>query len=199
MKRKSLLGSAAILSLSILLSGPVKAASDLVQTYAEALGLEDVGAGPLRLAGNAISVDELSEMRGGFAMPGGMMVSFGFDVETRIGGVTAERLNMPNTTLGAGMPAPVINVTDANGVQRQVAMAGAPVMIEALGANGATRVQTMIGNGITSIVQNTADGQQVQRLATVTVDVAGMRNMLSQLGQNRVMENAMSFRRAIPR
>ena len=199
MKRKSLLGSAAILSLSILLSGPVKAASDLVQTYAEALGLEDVGAGPLRLAGNAISVDELSEMRGGFAMPGGMMVSFGFDVETRIGGVTAERLNMPNTTLGAGMPAPVINVTDANGVQRQVAMAGGPVMIEALGANGATRVQTMIGNGITSIVQNTADGQQVQRLATVTVDVAGMRNMLSQLGQNRVMENAMSFRRAIPR
>ncbi len=199
MKRKSLLGSAAILSLSILLSGPVKAASDLVQTYAEALGLEDAGAGPFRLAGNAVSVDELAEMRGGFAMPGGMMVSFGFDIETRIGGVTAERLNMPNTTLGAGMPAPVINVTDANGVQRQVAMAGGPVMIEALGANGATRVQTMIGNGITSIVQNAADGQQVQRLATVTVDVAGMRNMLSQLGQNRVMENAMSFRRAIPR
>jgi hypothetical protein len=199
MKRKSLLGSAAILSLSIMLSDPVKAASDLVQTYAEALGLEDAGAGPFRLAGNAVSVDELADMRGGFAMPGGMMVSFGFDVETRIGGVTAERLNMPNTTLGAGMPAPVINVTDANGVQRQVAMAGGPVMIEALGANGATRVQTMIGNGITSIVQNAADGQQVQRLATVTVDVAGMRNMLSQLGQNRVMENAMSFRRAIPR
>jgi len=199
MKRKSLLGSAAILSHSIMLSDPAKAASDLVQTYAEALGLEDTGAGTFRLAGNAISVDELSEMRGGFAMPGGMMVSFGFDVETRIGGVTAERLNMPNTTLGAGMPAPVINVTDANGVQRQVAMAGGPVMIEALGANGATRVQTMIGNGITSIVQNAADGQQVQRLATVTVDVAGMRNMLSQLGQNRVMENAMSFRRAIPR
>jgi hypothetical protein len=57
----------------------------------------------------------------------------------------------------------------------------------------------MIGNGITSIVQNAADGQQVQRLSTVTVDVAGMRNMLSQLGQNRVMENAMSSRRAIPR
>jgi hypothetical protein len=199
MKRKSLLGSATILSLSIMLSDPAKAASDLVQTYAEALGLEDAGAGPFRLAGNAVSVDELAEMRGGFAMPGGMMVSFGFDVETRIGGVTAERLNMPNTTLGAGMPAPVINVTDANGVQRQVAMAGGPVMIEALGANGATRVQTMIGNGITSIVQNAADGQQVQRLATVTVDVAGMRNMLSQLGQNRVMDNAMSFRRAIPR
>ena len=199
MKRKSLLGSATILSLSIMLSDPAKAASDLVQTYAEALGLEDAGAGPFRLAGNAVSVDELAEMRGGFAMPGGMMVSFGFDVETRIGGVTAERLNMPNTTLGAGMPAPVINVTDANGVQRQVAMAGGPVMIEALGANGATRVQTMIGNGITSIVQNAADGQQVQRLATVTVDVAGMRSMLSQLGQNRVMENAMSFRRAIPR
>jgi hypothetical protein len=199
MKRKSLLGSAVILSLSIMLSDPAKAASDLVQTYAEALGLEDAGAGPFRLAGNAVSVDELAEMRGGFAMPGGMMVSFGFDVETRIGGVTAERLNMPNTTLGAGMPAPVINVTDANGVQRQVAMAGGPVMIEALGANGATRVQTMIGNGITSIVQNAADGQQVQRLATVTVDVAGMRSMLSQLGQNRVMENAMSFRRAIPR
>ena len=70
---------------------------------------------------------------------------------------------------------------------------------EALGATGATRVQTMISTGITSIVQNAADGQQVQRFATVTVDVAGMRNMLAQLGQNRVMENAISARRAIPR
>jgi hypothetical protein len=138
-------------------------------------------------------------MRGGFAMPGGVTLAFGFDIETRLGGVTAERLNMPNTTIGRGMAAPMMTVTDANGVQRQVSMAGGPVMIEALGANGATRVQTMIGNGITSIVQNAADGQQVQRFATVTVDVAGMRNMLSQLGQNRVMENAMSFRRAIPR
>jgi hypothetical protein len=199
MKRKSLLGSAAILSLSVLLSGPVRAASDLLETYAAALGIEDTDAAPFRLAGNAIAVEELAEMRGGFAMPGGMMVSFGFNIETRIGGVTAERLNMPNTALGPGMVAPVISVTDANGVQRQIAMAGVPVMIEALGANGATRVQTMIGNGITSLVQNAADGQQVQRLSTVTVDVAGMRNMLSQLGQNRVMENAMSSRRAIPR
>jgi hypothetical protein len=199
MKRKSLLGSAAILSLSIMLASPVRAASDLVQIYAAALGLEDTDAGPFRLAGNAVAVEELAEMRGGFAMPGGMTVAFGFDIETRLGGVTAERLSMPNTTFGPGMATPVITVTDANGAQRQVAMAGAPVMIEALGANGATRVQTMIGNGITSLVQNTADGQQVQRLSTVTVDVAGMRNMLSQLGQNRVMENAMSFRRAIPR
>ena len=145
------------------------------------------------------AAEELAEMRGGFAMPGGVTVAFGFDIETRLGGVTAERLNMPNTTIGRGMAAPVMTVTDANGVQRQVSMAGGPVMIEALGANGATRLQTMIGNGITSIVQNAADGQQVQRFATVTVDVAGMRNMLSQLGQNRVMENAMSFRRAIPR
>ena len=100
-----------------------------------------------------------------------------------------------------GLPAGtyMVTVTDANGVQRQVTIAGGPVMIEALGANGATRLQTMIGNGITSIVQNAADGQQVQRFATVTVDVAGMRNMLSQLGQNRVMENALGAHRAVPR
>jgi hypothetical protein len=199
MKRKSFLGSAAILSLCAILSSPVKAASDLVQSYAAALGLEEPGAEPLRLAGNAIAAEELAEMRGGFAMPGGMTVAFGFDIETRLGGVTAERLTMPNTSFGPGMPAPVMTVTDANGVQRQVTMASTPVLIEALGANGATRLQTMIGNGITSIVQNAADGQQVQRFATVTVDVAGMQNMLSQFGQNRVMENAMGFRRAIPR
>ena len=199
MKRKLLLGSVAILAFSLMLPASGRAASDLYRSYAAALGLEDDGAAPLQLAGNAIAAEELAEMRGGFAMPGGMTVAFGFDIETRLGGVTAERLNMPNTTIGRGMAAPMMTVTDANGVQRQVSMAGGPVMIEALGANGATRVQTMIGNGITSIVQNAADGQQVQRFATVTVDVAGMRNMLSQLGQNRVMENAMSFRRAIPR
>jgi len=141
-----------------MLPAPGRAASDLYRSYAEALGLEDDGAAPLQLAGNAIAAEELAEMRGGFAMPGGVTVAFGFDIETRLGGVTAERLNMPNTTIGRGMAAPVMTVTDANGVQ-----------------------------------------QQVQRFATVTVDVAGMRNMLSQLGQNRVMENAMSFRRAIPR
>jgi hypothetical protein len=132
-------------------------------------------------------------------MPGGMTVAFGFDIETRLGGVTAERLNMPNTALGPGMAAPVMTVTDANGVARQVTMSGAPFIVESVGASGATRVQTMIGNGITSIVQNAANGQQVQRFATVTVDVAGMRGMLTQLGQNRVLESAISAQRAIPR
>jgi hypothetical protein len=199
MKRKSLLGSVAILAFSLMLPAPGRAASDLYRSYAAALGLEDDGAAPLQLAGNAIAAEELAEMRGGFAMPGGMTVAFGFDIETRLGGVTAERLNMPNTALGPGMAAPVMTVTDANGVARQVTMSGAPFMVESVGANGATRVQTMIGNGITSIVQNAANGQQVQRFATVTVDVAGMRGMLTQLGQNRVLESAISAQRAIPR
>jgi hypothetical protein len=199
MKRKSLLGSVAILAFSLMLPAPGRAASDLYRSYAAALGLEDDGAAPLQLAGNAIAAEELAEMRGGFAMPGGMTVAFGFDIETRLGGVTAERLNMPNTALGPGMAAPVMTVTDANGVARQVTMSGAPFMVESVGANGATRVQTMIGNGITSIVQNAANGQQVQRFATVTVDVAGMRGMLTQLGQNRVLESAISAQRTIPR
>jgi hypothetical protein len=97
------------------------------------------------------------------------------------------------------MSAPMMTVTDANGVARQVTMSGAPFMVESLGANGATRIQTMISNGITSIVQNAANGQQVQRFTNVSVDVAGMRSMLNQLGQNRVMENAISAQRAIPR
>jgi hypothetical protein len=199
MKRNSLLVSAVILSVTLIGAGPGKAAPDIQEAYAEALGLEDTGRPKLRLAANAMATDELAELRGGFAMPGGMMVSFGFDIETRLGGVTAERLNMPNTALGPGMATPVMTVTDANGVARQVTMSGAPIMVESLGANGATRVQTLISNGITSIVQNAANGQQVQRFATVTVDVAGMRGMLTQLGQNRVLESALSAQRAIPR
>lgn len=199
MKRNSLLVSAVFLSVTLIGAGPGKAAPDIQEAYAEALGLEDTGRPKLRLAANAIATDELDELRGGFAMPGGMTVSFGFDIETRLGGVTAERLNMPNTALGPGMATPVMTVTDANGVARQVTMSGAPIMVESLGANGATRVQTLISNGITSIVQNAANGQQVQRFATVTVDVAGMRGMLTQLGQNRVLESAISAQRAIPR
>jgi hypothetical protein len=199
MKRNSLLVSAVILSVTLIGASPGKAVPDIHEAYAEALGVDSANGPRLRLAANAIATDELAELRGGFAMPGGMMVSFGFDIETRLGGVTTERLNMPNTALGPGMAAPVMTVTDANGVARQVTMSGTPFMVEALGANGATRIQTMISNGITSIVQNTADGQQVQRLATVTVDVAGMRGMLTQFGQNRVLESAFSAQRAIPR
>jgi len=198
MKRKALLGAAAILGLTLVRS-PAMAGLDMHEVYAEALGLDEAGTGRLRLAANAIAAEELAELRGGFAMPNGMVVSLGFDIETRLGGVTAERLSMPNTAIGPGMAAPVITVTDANGVARQVGMAGTPFMMEVLGANGATRVQTMISNGITSLVQNAADGQQVHRFATVTMDVAGMRNMLAQLGQNRVMETAIKAQRTIPR
>lgn len=199
MKRNSLLVSAVFLSVTLIGAGSGKAAPDIQEAYTEALGLEDTGRPKLRLAANAMATDELAELRGGFAMPGGMMVSFGFDIETRLGGVTAERLNLPNTALGPGMATPVMTVTDANGVARQVTMSGAPIMMESLGANGATRVQTLISNGITSIVQNAANGQQVQRLTSVSVDVVGMRSMLTQLGQNRVMESAISAQRAIPR
>ncbi len=198
MKRNALLGGAAILALTMMRS-PAMAAIDMHQAYAEALGLEEAGTGRLRLAANAIAAEELAELRGGFAMPNGMVVSLGFDIETRLGGVTAERLSMPNTAIGPGMAAPMITVTDANGVTRQVGMAGTPFVLEVLGANGATRVQTMIGNGITSLVQNAADGQQVHRFTTMTVDVAGMRTMLAQLGQNRVMETAIKAQRTIPR
>ncbi|MBM3593500.1 MAG: hypothetical protein FJX32_12630 [Alphaproteobacteria bacterium] len=199
MKRNSLLLSAVILSVTLIGAGSGKAAPDIHEAYAEALGLDEAVTPRLRVAAAAIATDELAELRGGFAMPGGMMVSFGFDIETRLGGVTAERLNMPNTALGPNMATPMMTVTDANGVARQVAMSGTPFMVETLGANGATRIQTMISNGITSIVQNAANGQQVQRFATVTVDVAGMRSMLNQFGQNRVLESAISAQRAIPR
>ncbi|WP_137127774.1 hypothetical protein [Roseomonas sp. HF4] len=199
------------------------AGRDMLETYASALGVEvaavpragrdamppqdlaavphpdaeatphaDIAEGPrLALAAAPLPRDELGGMRAGFAMPGGISVAFGFDIETRLAGVPVQRMTLPLTELGPG--APQVQIVEG-GVVRSVQAGTGPIVSEGIFNGGGTRISTVLDGGITSLVQNSRDGQVVQRSAAFQVDIAGMARLLDAAATRRVIDDALGAR-----
>lgn len=190
--------------LSLLVAGGAALAAeapqrvDMTEAYARALGL-DVGPAPeaeegLVIAARPVGEEELGGMRGGFGLPGGLQVAFGFDVETRLGGRVVQRLTMPMTSFGPGGGAGSIRVQEGESV-RVVGPGAGSVSAQGVFNDGATRIMTQAGVGtIVGVVQNSRDGQLVQQRTAVQIDIAGMSRMLDAAGQRRLVDNAMSRR-----
>lgn len=142
----------------------------------------------LALAAAPVPRDELSGMRAGFALPGGVSFAFGFDIETRLAGVPVQRMTLPLTELGPG--APQVQIVEG-GVVRSVAAGGGPIASVGVFNGGATRISTVLDGGITSLVQNSRDGQVVQRNAAFQVDIAGMARLLDAAATRRVIDGAL--------
>lgn len=187
--------AAAALGIMPLASARAGVQADLVDAYAMALGLSDEGhslapgEGPLVLAASSLNETELAGLRGGFALPSGLDVAFGFDIETRLAGAVVQRLTLPVSQLGAGTPR--IEVFDAGNVVSVLPNAG-PVVVDRTFDGGATRIMTALGGGLTSLVQNSRDGALVQRRATFQVDVAGMARMLDAAASRRMIGEALA-------
>jgi hypothetical protein len=165
---------------------------DMLATYAGALGIEaaapEDAAPPLALAAAPLPGEELAGMRAGFALPGGMSLAFGFDIETRLGGVLVQRMTLPVTEIGGGVPR--VEVYDAGAVHSVMAGQG-PIVLDRSFNGGGTRVRTALDGGITSLVQNSRDGQLVQRRAAFQVDIAGMSRLLDAAASRRVIGDAL--------
>lgn len=173
------------------------ARSDMVALYAGDLGVA-LDEAPMEAAWStaALAQDDLAQMRGGFALPGGISVAFGFDIETRIGGAVAQRLTLPQVTIGAGGPAPAVQVTNAQGQTSAVPLTqGLPLAVtDALNA-GATRVATQVGGGgIVGVVQNSRDGQSIQRTTSIGIDITGMRGMLDRAAARELLQGGLDHR-----
>ncbi|WP_198377657.1 hypothetical protein [Neoroseomonas rubea] len=171
---------------------------DMADAYARALGI-DVGvqdqvldeAAPLRIAAAPVAEDELGAMRGGFALPGGISVAFGFDVETRLGGQVVQRLTLPTSVIGPGGRMEAIRVIEGGAVRLADPAAG-PAVAEGLFNGGATRILTQAGVGtIVGVVQNSRDGQVVQQRSSMQVDISGMGRMLDAAANRRMMDHAL--------
>jgi hypothetical protein len=177
---------------ALALAAPARAElpGDMLDNYARALGLAEEAEGEvLALAAAPVGSEELAGMRGGFALPGGMVVNFGFAIETRLAGQVVQRLVMPVSQIGSAAAA--IEVFDA-GAAYIVAPGGGPVVVDRSFNGGATRIMTAIDGGITGIVQNSRDGQVVQRRAEFQVDIAGMRRMLDAGAARRTLQGAFT-------
>jgi len=142
----------------------------------------------LVLAATPVAREELGDMRAGFALPGGISLAFGFDIETRIAGMPVQRLSLPLTEIGSG--AALVRIVEGATV-RSVPAGGGPIVADGVFDAGATRVLTVLDRGITSVVQNSRDGQVVQRSASFQVDISGMRRMLDAAGTRRMMDRTL--------
>ncbi|MBR0679018.1 hypothetical protein GXW74_00840 [Roseomonas eburnea] len=208
----SRLFGAAAFSLALTGTVPASAGSpgegprDLFAFYAGGLGL-GLGQQPapdlapaapaLTLAAAPLAASELEEMRGGFALPGGLSVAFGFDIETRLGGAIVQRLTLPQTMITGGGPTPVVQVTDAHGHTGALSLSQAtPTVVTDVLNAGATRVTTQIGGGggVVGILQNSADSQVVQRRTEIGIDVTGLRGMLNNASTRTMLQSGLNRR-----
>jgi hypothetical protein len=171
---------------------------DMVAAYAHDLGLAlDASAVARSDADPAfgtapLASAELAELRGGFALPGGLSIAFGFDIETRIGGDVVQRLNLPQAPLG-GAATPLVRTTDAQGRTGTLPLERAvPALVTDALNGGATRVTTQIGGGgIVGVLQNSRDGQLVQRTTSISIDVGGLRGMLDGASTREALRNGL--------
>lgn len=188
MARMTLTGATALCGALLLLRpAPLLAAGlDMIETYAGALGLAEEA--PM-MAAAALPEAELDAMRGGFALPGGLEVAFGFDITTRLGGTVVQRLSMPVTQIGG---APLVVQVNDDGSLRMADAAGGPVVVDRSFNGGATRIVTALDGGFVGLVQNSASGQHIDRQASFQVDIAGMRRMLDGAATRRMMDGALA-------
>lgn len=107
----------------------------------------------------AISGDRLDEMRGGFDLPSGLMVSFGIS-----------RAAFVNGNLVAQTSFDIPNIADMTAQQAQMlANANAGALIQ-VGPHNSVQQGTL--PGLTgALIQNTLNGQQIQSVTTINTSV----------------------------
>lgn len=194
----------AALALQLVLA-PLGHGAELPEVFGAALGMEEAAftatgrarsapsgsADPLFAGAAVLDTSTMAEARGGFAVGGGVMVSFGFDIQTNVGGLPLQRLQLENG--GA-----LVNVTDygAGGSATTRALGATdPIFTQALANDGLTRITTNVVNGsIAQAMVNQASGALIQRSAVVNLEISGMSAMLARRAQEGVLATALPAR-----
>jgi len=186
------------------LTTPILAAPQPIkQTLPQALSELDEEAqqssGVLQVLASAdrVGTSELEKMRGGFALPNGITVNFGFDIATSLDGLLVQRLTLPATDITTGMAQSVPVSLNANGVISSLNLptgaGGSPVSVSTFVNQGLTNVTTMLGaGGISSLLQNQVDGQLLQQTRVLDVSVTGLSQTLAQQAAQNVLGQALS-------
>ena len=126
----------------------------------------------------ATSDRDLSEMRGGFALPGGLLVSFGIVRTIAVDGQVVARtaLNVPD----------VANITADQALQLQAATR---LTIVQTGAGNSVQV-SQAGNTPGIVIQNTESNRHLQALTEITATANTLR-ALQALNLNQVLGDAL--------
>jgi hypothetical protein len=216
MFRNGLLATAAVMGLAVPLGARAGIAQiqepaaqvDLMLLYARDLGLgdsiasaelPDAAESAIVLAvGPAVDADDLGHMRGGFALPTGLSVSFGFDISTSVAGDLVQRVTLPSTNIVTGVTSDAMLSVLSSGVASQIALpfgqASSGVSVVSLANSGLTSVVTTFGGagGISSLLQNRADNAVLQQTRAVDITITGLSQSLAQQATQNVVGRALS-------
>lgn len=177
---------ASIAALFCLLLSHQAASSSLDAFYADALGLQNEGPA-------LVAAAELDGMRGGFALPGGIVVGFGFDITTAVNGLPIQRFTLATDGTLAVSGAP--GAPPATGGGQPL-----PVLAQTILNDGATRILTALDLGsAATIIANSADGQQITRRAVFSIEVDGLGAQLAQRSRDAALLDAATTRRVFGR
>lgn len=134
----------------------------------------EAGEVPLRGEWVPIAPERLADMRGGYALPSGLVVAFGFERQAWVNGelVASTRVDIPD----------IARMTEAQA--RELARLREGQLVQA----GAGSVQAVAGGAAGLVLQNTLDGADIR--VQTTVDAA-----TSALG----LAQAMNFGEALGR
>lgn len=109
----------------------------------------------------ALTDTELSAMRGGFTLPGGVQVAIGIAIETRVDGTLALRtaLNDGGVTVDAGTGVLTVSRAGANTIAQ---LAGQGI-----------DVSQLVGRATATIIANTGSDRVIDTATTVSIDLSG--------------------------
>lgn len=128
-----------------------------------------------------VSTAELGKLRGGFELPGGALIQFGFQMQQYVNHVLQDTVSTSPITIGGGVVQPSFSVTQTvNGVTvtkpyNQLPPGGLQFQTPTPGG----QVSVNINNGsIQTLIQNSANNQALQSVTTINIATQGLVNVL---------------------
>lgn len=129
-----------------------------------------------------VSTAELGKLRGGFELPGGALIQFGFQMQQYVNHVLQDTVSTSPITIGGGVVQPSFSVTqtDSNGhtvttPYNQLPPGG----IQFKTATDGGQISVNINNGsVQTLIQNSANNQALQSVTTINIATQGLVNVL---------------------
>lgn len=130
-----------------------------------------------------VSADELAQLRGGFVMPNGLLVRFGFEIQQIANDVVQNAVSVGPVTLANG-------VVQQNFTVTQTTPGGTQTMQLTQIPSGGFKFPTALNNGLTnlsvtinnqsvqSVIQNQANNQALRTVTTVNLSTQGLLSAL---------------------
>jgi hypothetical protein len=141
-----------------------------------------------RFAAAALDDSQLSEIRGGLSTSSGLVVNFSFQEATYVNHNLAQSIVVPTMTVSPGSATGVVATVAASGsaltpfvATAKQAQASSPAMaIQSILNNGMTSVVSNLAAGVTNTISNAANNQLIQQVITANIGITGLSQTIQQ-------------------